>query len=101
MFTSVWKERSGDVVVHFLNATACEPPKDALAPLEPPKPPFPALRSDISITVPFAFARASAVSPDFGGVRELEVRRNADGTRTVTLPKDLLKAYTLVRMNIK
>ena len=41
---------------------------------------------------------AVATSPDFAGERSLRVTVNSDGTLTFVLPRDLLKAYTLVRV---
>ena len=97
VYTAMWKERNGDVVIHFLNAMACDPPVGVLAPFDPPENPFPDLPADIVFTLPFDASGASAASPDFDGVRSLPVKRNGVGS-TVTLPKGLLKAYTVVRI---
>lgn len=98
VYTALWKERSGDVAIHFLNAMACVPPVGVLPPSEPPSPPFPELADDIVFTVPFKVAKAVATSPDFDGARTLEVSHGHGGASTVTLPKAMLKAYTLVRI---
>ena len=98
VYTAMWKERNGNMVIHFLNGIACVPPVGVLAPSEPPETPFPELAADIVFTLPFDASGANASSPDFDGVRSLSVRRNGDGSSTVTLPKELLKAYTLVRI---
>ena len=101
VYASVWKEKSGDFVVHFLNAMACVPPVGKLAPADPPIPPFPELVDDIVFTVPFKVSAAVAVSPDFEGGRPLDVRCADGDASTVVLPKTLLKAYTLVRIKKK
>ena len=98
VYTAMWKERNGNTVIHFLNGMACVPPLGVLPPADPPENPFPELAADIVFTLPFKVSEATAASPDFDGVRRLEAKRNPDGTCTITLPKGLLKAYTLVRI---
>lgn len=102
VFVGVWREKSGDFVVHFLNGTGEKMKVGEPVASEAPDPPFPAIESDIAITAPAsAVMRAVAASPDFKGEVELAVRRNADGTATVSLPKSLLSVYTLVRLSAK
>ena len=99
VYTSIWKEKGGDTVIHFLNSTGTNiKPGEKMKP-EAPVPTFPELKEDIVFTIPGAnVAKVTAASPDFEGVRELTFEKNPDGTVTVTLPRDLLKAYTLVRI---
>ena len=60
---------------------------------------YPALEKDIVFTLPGCTGqKAVAVSPDFEGARSLAAVPNPDGSLTVTLPKELLKVYTLVRI---
>ena len=100
VYTSLWRERNGDVVIHFLNAAGGEPPVGVEAPPATPDPPFPPLGRDISFTVRAGQdVVVTAVSPDFAGVRTLDSVRHGDGRITVVLPKSLIKAYTLVRLS--
>jgi len=102
VFTTLWREADGTLVAHFLNATGCDDLKvGERCTFDSPKVPFPALEKDIVFTVPGGEA-ATAYSPDFAfGGRPLATRRNADGTLTVTLPKELLKGYALVKIPAK
>lgn len=60
---------------------------------------FPAIPEDITFTVPYIGKNAVfAVSPDFKGRKALKAVYHDNGTVTVTLPKELLKTYTLVRI---
>lgn len=98
VYTTLWREADGTLVVHFLNGTGCDLKPGEKVTAAAPKNPFPALEKDVAFTVRGGTA-ATAYSPDFTfGGRELVVRRNADGTLTVTLPKEFMKAYTLVRI---
>ena len=98
VFTTIWREKDGATVVHFLNATGRDIAVGEKMKPDAPKDPFPALEKDVVFTI-VGGKSATAYSPDFGfGGRSLAARRNADGTLTVTLPKELLKAYTIVRI---
>lgn len=99
VFTALWREKTGAWVAHFLNATGCDDLKvGETCTFDPPKTPFPALERDVVFTLPRG-RKATAYSPDFAfGGRVLAVKPNADGTATVTLPKELLKGYALVRV---
>ena len=98
VFTGVWREKSGDHVVHFVNATGVVMKSGEAVVPEAPDPAFPPIRSDMSITVPVSIVgKAVAVSPDFPGEVELTLRENGDGTVTAVLPKECLSVYTLVR----
>ena len=64
-----------------------------------PEPAFPQLAEDVVFTIPApACQSVCAYSPDFAGERKLAFTQNQDGTITATLPKDLLTAYTIVRI---
>ena len=102
VFTGVWREKSGDYVVHFINATGVNMKPGEKVVSEAPDPAYPPLGTDIGITVPASVGtRAVAVSPDFAGAVELALRTNADGTVTAILPKERLSVYTLVRFTSK
>jgi hypothetical protein len=87
------------LVVHFLNATIGPVPKNTVIGYGVPEPAFPKLEKDITFTLPVAKAsRVFAVSPDFDGERALKFTLH-DGKLTAVLPKDLLHAYTLVKVD--
>ena len=96
---ALWKERSGDVCVHFLNGRGGDAkPGDNLFDEMVPKVPFPDQEEDIVFVLPCAGETAVALSPDFFGERKLEVKSFDGRGIRVTLPKELFKAYTLVRI---
>ena len=99
VFSSIWRERDGAVVVQFLNGTGVDmKPGDKVVP-EAPVPAFPPISRDILIGVPAgAVLSATAASPDFQGVCRLVSESQADGRTLVRLPKDKLRSYTLVRI---
>ena len=99
MATSVWREKSGALAVHVLNLTGVANKVGEEVLRTAPDPAFPPIDRDVVISLPkSAASEAEAVSPDFEGVRKLEVGRGADGATTVVLPAKLLKAYALVRI---
>ena len=99
VFASVWRERKGTYVVHFLNGTGVDMKVgDAVVP-NAPDPAFPPIRSDILIDVPAGVGgKAVAVSPDFEGEVALSSRIGSDGRKRYVLPAGRLTAYTLVRI---
>ena len=98
VYTSVWREKDGALVVHFLNLTGVPDVKVGEMPsARAPDPAFPPLEKDLVFTVPEG-RTALAVSPDFEGQRKLPVVAHADGSLTVTLPASLFRAYLLVRI---
>lgn len=87
------------VLVHLLNGLATGNKKGDYITAGFKGTPFPPLEKDITFTVPaFGKNEIFAVSPDFEGRKPLEGTYHDDGTVTVTLPKELLKGYTLVRI---
>ena len=102
VFTGVWREKSGEHVVHFLNAMGVNMKPGDKVVAEAPDPAFPAIEADMSITAPASVGtKAIAVSPDFAGEVELSLQANGDGTVTAVLPKERLAVYTLVRFKMK
>ena len=99
VYTNIWREADGSLVVHFLNATGANPkPEEILTNLSP-VPAFPPIAEDAVFTIPaLACKSVGAYSPDFTGEHKLAFTQNPDGTITATLPKELLKAYTIVRI---
>ena len=99
VFTSIWRQKDGTIVVHFLNAAGANlKPGEKMVP-ESPEPAFPRIGQDITFTLPDAAkARAMASSPEFAGGRELAATPNADGSATIVLPASLFRAYTIVKV---
>ena len=99
VFTSIWRQKDGTMVVHFLNAAGANlKPGEKMVP-ESPVPAFPRIGQDITFTLPGAAnARAAAASPEFAGERELASTPNADGSATIVLPASLFRAYTIVKV---
>jgi len=97
VYASLWREGDGTVAIHLFNATGVRNVPGETITIDAPRPPFPPLEKDIVFTVPEG-RRAVAVSPDFAGERDLAARPNADGTLTVVLPSNLLRAYVLIRV---
>lgn len=82
--------------LHLLNGLGTGNPKLIKA---MPKDCFLPLDADITFTIVRPNLREiTAVSPDFEGRKPLVFQKNSDGSCTVTLPKELLKIYTLVIM---
>ena len=99
VYTSVWRERDGTVAIHFLNATGVREVPGETVRAQAPSPAFPPLSEDVVFSIPApASAVAVAMSPDFEGVRNLVVGKDGSGRARVVLPRDCLKAYTLVRI---
>ena len=97
--TSILRERSGALTIHFLNATGCDIRKGEMLCVPNRKTSFPPLAQDIVFGLPEDVGnRAVAISPDFPGERELAVRKDGHGRIRVTLPKECLRGYTLVRL---
>ena len=110
---AVWKVNAPDLVLtsifrqdnslfcHFFNATLGPVPYGEMVPYGVPDPAFPPLANDIDFTIKSAKpVKVVAVSPDFSGEKELKFDYDADTQLLhVVLPKELLKAYTLVRID--
>lgn len=98
VYTTLYRQ-GNQTIAHFLNATAVNPGKDDIIKSGAPKPPFPSLKNDIVFSLPLKkLNKAWAVSPDFSGQQNLKFRKLTDNIYEITLPKELLKAYTLVYM---
>ncbi len=99
VYTTLWRETNGDLIVHFLNATGTNiKPGETMTP-KSPDPAYPGLSEDIAFRIPATGVReVTASSPDFYGVRKLEFSTRKEGFVSVRLPKELLKAYTVVRI---
>ena len=102
VYTTLWKEKDGSIVVHFLNATGVREHPGELLDNKAPDPAFPDLEKDVVFSIEAPAAKSvTAASPDFFGVRDLRFSRSDSGVLTVTLPKELLKVYALVRISKK
>ncbi len=99
VYTAIWREANGSQVIHFLNATGTNIKFGETMKNTAPEPAFPQLAEDVVFTIPAPACQSiCAYSPDFAGERKLAFTQNQDGTITATLPKDLLTAYTIVRI---
>ena len=102
VFTSIWREKDGAFVVQLLNGTGVNMRKGDAVVTEAPDPAFPPLPADVLIRVPAGIVcTACASSPDFRGVRRLVVEVQADGRRSIRLPRELVRTYALVRIREK
>ena len=91
-------KHGGYYYAHFLNATGVNLKVGDVIQFAIPDNAFPALKEDITFTLPGKkLTTAEAASPDFDGWKQLKVSVK-DNSTTVTLPKELLKVYTLVRI---
>ena len=97
VFTALWRD-GNKLLIHFLNGTGANMKAGEILTDRAPQDPYPALTEDIVFTVPGNYRSAAAASPDFVGRKSLVLKKNGDGCVTVTLPKELLKAYTIVHM---
>ncbi|MBR4674347.1 MAG: hypothetical protein IKP00_07780 [Victivallales bacterium] len=98
VFTSIWREPDGALVVHLLNGLgACMKPGDIL--VHPaPEPAFPPIPQDITFTLPASNCHeVLAYSPEFDGSKALAFTVNTDAI-TVTVPKGLFQTYLLIRL---
>ena len=98
VYTSVWREKSGAIAIHFLNTTGVNNKTGEVVTNKSPVPAFPQLKDDIVFAIPASGAvRATATSPEFAGERELKVERVFDSKVCVTVPKDIFRTYLFVR----
>ncbi len=98
VLTSLYRE-NGVTLIHFLNATGTKLKFNDPVPFGPPEQPFPKLPEDIRFSIRLdSLSEADAVSPDFEGSKPLDFSKQPDGTYAITLPKELLTVYTLVRL---
>ncbi|MBE6380779.1 MAG: hypothetical protein E7047_07605 [Lentisphaerae bacterium] len=100
VLTSIYKQ-DNSLYCHFFNATLGPVKKGEVIPFGVPDPAFPALEKDITFTIKSAQpARVVAISPDFDGEKALSTSYDAArNALSVTLNKELLKAYTIVRID--
>ena len=96
VLTSVYRDGK-TVMVHFLNAAGSRYKVGEIIPAVLKGDIFPQLEKDIVFTMPGNFKKARAASPDFEGFKDLPCKQQ-DGGLQVTLPKELLKVYTIVHL---
>ncbi len=98
VLVSIYRENH-ETVIHFLNATGTRLQFDEVVPFGNPVNPFPPLPEDIRFSMALdGLSEAYAVSPDFPGRKKLDFHKQPDGSYAITLPKELLSVYTLVRL---
>ena len=99
VYTSAWREADGTLALHFLNGTGANLKVGAVIPDRSPEPAFPPLAEDLVFEVRTkAKCRVVAGSPDFDGDRPLTTEMR-DGWMRITLPKELMRAYTVVKVS--
>ena len=98
--SALWREADGALVAQFLNLTGVNNrPGETVTP-HAPKVAFPKLAEDVEIVLAEPpGVRAVATSPDFTGQRELEVVAEAADKVRLVIPRELLAAYVLVRLD--
>ena len=95
VYTSLYRQ-GGRHVIHLLNASGVTAKKGEVVRHGPPPAPFPPIAQDIHLSLRRGqVSSVYAVSPDFPGRQPLAFQMK-DGECRITLPKALLKAYTLV-----
>ena len=98
---SVRKLADGGYTIQFLNASGVVNRVGEVPGTRAPKTAFAPLENDILCRIPAACGNSVvAESPDFAGVRTLPSYLTDDGWLEFTLPRHLLKVYTLVRIGI-
>lgn len=94
--SELYRNPSGGYIAHFLNASGTELAKGEKIIGGLHKEPWPALSEDITFTLRDGKGKSAyAVSPDFAGRKPLTVRSTGEKAEII-LPKELLKAYTIV-----
>lgn len=96
VLTSVYRDGK-DTMVHFLNATESKFKKGDVLPHILKENPYPQLEKDIVFEIPGTYRKVWAASPDFEKT-ELKGVTARNGVTRVTLPKKLLKTYTIVHL---
>lgn len=99
--TSLYKIKNSNLLyAHFLNGSGSNFSYGDTIPVGVPEGGFPQLKEDITFELKDrVITRAEAASPDFEGWKELRVEavKAINGSR-ITLPKELLKVYTIVKL---
>ena len=99
VFTSLWQEQDGSIVVHLLNAQGSCMQPGGVTGLYAPKNPFPPVTEDITFVIAKKGCKnVTAYSPDFEGGRSLKFKKLKNNNVSVTLPKELMKVYTMIRL---
>ncbi len=100
VFVTVYKQREGNRVftlVHLLNATGSNMQKGQIVPKGVEGEAFPELSKDLKFRIKSSgVKKAFATSPDFPGHVSLPVRPVEDGWQEITVPKQLLKCYSII-----
>ncbi len=96
VYTNILRQKNGTLCLHFLNGNGTQTPHGFLIENAPPGSAWPPIHGDVTFTLKNTSPKEIyAVSPDFAGrVRLAFTQQGSDAT--VVLPKERLKAYTLV-----
>lgn len=101
VYTSVRKLADGGYTIQFLNASGVVNRVGEVPGTRAPKTAFAPLENDILCRIPAACGNGVvAESPDFAGTHAIPSCLTDDGWLEFTLPRRLLKVYTLVRIGI-
>ncbi len=98
VFTNLLRSGDGTLYAHFVNGLGTKMKIGDVIGSGPLGTAWPQLEDDIVFTISGSTPKSvQAVSPDFAGRRALEFIQNDAGT-VIRLPKELLRAYTLVEI---
>jgi len=96
VLSELYRDKDGLYAAHFLNTTGTENVKLGEVVRGIKGEVWPAIMEDVVFTMRDGNVKtAYAVSPDFAGRKELEIK-HVGSQAEITLPKELLKAYTIV-----
>ena len=96
VYTNILKQKDGTLCLHFLNGNGTQTPHGFLIENSPPGDTWPSIHGDVTFTLKGVSPREIyAVSPGFAGRVKLAFTQQGSDA-TVVLPKERLKAYTLV-----
>jgi hypothetical protein len=100
VLTSIYQQEKS-LYCHFFNATIGPVKKGEAIKFGVPQPAFPPIAKDITFAIKSAKpVKVVAVSPDFPDEKALQYTYDEKSNMlNVTLPKELLKAYTIVRID--
>ena len=98
VYTTLYR-KEGKLIIHLLNATGVNPPVGLTVDAATlPEVPFPPMEKDMPFEIPFdrKASRIYAISPDYDGQIDLAFTQTEDNLVKAVLPKEGLKAYTMI-----
>ncbi len=98
VYMTVYREKES-ILIHVLNGTGTGAKHAERITERNTGNPFPPLAYDLHVSLFAPDAKETfAVSPDFEGRRALPLSMDKNGNVIITLPKELLKVYTIIRI---